>query len=214
MSKMTRKLLFLVLLLFLLVFVASVNAETTTTTRDAAAKLKQQMQLLQEQKKATVSNVRGETKATMQAKRDEFNTRITAIKDQKKKVVVERIDTKLAEVNKNHTARFTDVLSKLQGLVDKFNQSATGTTVLTDVTAAQAAIDAAKAAVEAQAAKSYVMTISDEATLKINVGATVSQLRLDLMAAHKMVVDAKQAVQKLRTDKAAMKKEATPSASL
>ncbi len=216
---MTRKIIYLILPLFLLVFVSTVNAQNTTTgsaqtTVDTASKLKQQMQLLQEQKKAAMTKVKEEAKAMVQAKRDEFKTRIQTIKDQKKKALVERIDAKLAQVNKNHTAKFTEVLTRLQAFLDKANESATGITVLADVASAQSAIDAAKIAVEAQAAKTYTMTITDDSALRANAGTTVSQLRLDLMAVHKLVVDAKQAVQKLKTDKVMMKKEATGSANL
>ena len=75
-------------------------------------------------------------------------------------------------------------------------------------------IDTAEAAVEAQAAKTYTITISTESNLKTDVGAVTSQLRLDLSATHKLVVDAKQAVQALRKDNAIMKKEARDSANL
>ncbi|OGH24925.1 MAG: hypothetical protein A3B47_02340 [Candidatus Levybacteria bacterium RIFCSPLOWO2_01_FULL_39_24] len=219
---MTRKLLILLLPLLLLIFVASVNAENATTgsaqtATDAATKLKLQMQLLQEQKKTTITQIRDDAKALIQAKRDEFKAKLKAIKDQKKKALVDRIDAKLVEVNKKHTARFLEVLTRLQLFLEKFIQSATGSTsakTLTDITAAQIAIDTAKSAVEAQATKDYTMNIADDTTLKLNAGTTVSQLRLDLMAVYKLVIDAKQAVQKLNTDRSTIKKEATGSANL
>lgn len=216
---MTRKLLFLLFPLLLLFFVSAANAQTATTGSaqtavDSATKLKQQMQLLQEQKKAAVTQARDEAKAMVQAKREEFKTRLQTIKDQRKKTLVERIDAKIVEVNKNQTTRFTEVLSRLQTFLDKINKLITGTTVSADVTAAQTAIDEAKTAVEAQAAKSYTMTITDDTTLKLNAGTTVSQFRQDLVATYKLVIDAKQAVQKLNTDKALIKKEASSSAKL
>ncbi len=217
---MTRKLLAVLFPLLLLIFVSTANAETTTTgsalptTDTAALKLKQQMQFLEEQKKTAITKIRDEEKVAIQAKRDEFKTRIQTIKDEKKKTLVERIDTKLAEVNKNQTTRFTEVLTRLQGFLDKIKQSTTATTVLADVTAAQSAIDEAKTTVDAQALKTYTMTITDDATLKLNAGTTVSQLRQDLMAVYKLVIDAKQAVQKLNTTKSMIKKEATSSANL
>ena len=217
---MTRKIFYLLLPVFLLVlFVSNANAQTATTggaqtTVDNASKLKQQMKLLQEQKKDAMTQVRNEAKAMIQAKRDEFKTRMQTIKDQRKKLLVERIDTKLVLVNKNQTTRFTEVLGRLQGFLDKINKSAANQTVLSDIAAAQSAIDTAKSAVETQASKTYTMTITDDSTLKLNAGTTVSQLRLDLMAVYKLVIDAKQAVQKLHTDKSMIKKEATGSAKL
>lgn len=209
---MTRKLL-LITPLFLLVFVATVNAQTTTgSAQTTAAKLKEQLQTLQDQKKTAVGQIRADTKAAIDAKREEFKTRIATIKDQRKKALAERIDAKLATVNANHTAKFLDALARFQAFLDKAKQSTTDATVLAAAATAQTAIDTAKAAVEAQALKTYTMEVTDDATLKINAGTVVSQLRLDLMAVHKLVVDAKQAVQKLRTDNAMIKKEATNSA--
>lgn len=209
---MARKLLFLILTLFVLVFVSSVNAQTGTDS--AASKLKMQRQELQAQKKAAISEIKETVKAKREAakeaiatKREEFKTKLKTIRDEKKKVLVERIDAKLANANLKHTDRFAQVLSNLQAILDKLNTDV-------DKTEAQAAIDTAKTEVEAQAAKTYTITISTETALKSDAGTVTSQLRLDLSATHKLVVDAKQAVQALRKDSAIMKKEASDSASL
>lgn len=204
---MTRKLLVILFPLLFLIFTSNVNAQTTTTgsaktitttntqtATDATSKLKQQI------------------KAVVQAKREEFKAKLQIIKNQKKKALVERIDAKLAKVNKNQTSKFTEVLSRLQAFLDKISKSATGTTVPADINTAQVAIDAAKAAVETQAVKIYTMTITDDSKLKLNAGETVSQLRQDLTTLYKLVVDAKQAVQKLNADRELIKKEATSSA--
>ena len=225
---MLRILPFLIVPLFLLVLVSSVNAQATTGT-DSASRLKQQMQELKSQKKATVSNIREEakegrmelrekmkatvaakreeTREVVKAKRDEFKLKLQTLKDEKKKVLVDRIDTKLTNVNAKHTDRFTQVLSNLQIILDKMADEV-------DKTAAQAAIDAAKLAVENQAAKTYTITISTETALRSDVGAVTSGLRLDLSATHKLVIDAKQAVQALREKSGMMKKETTNSTNL
>lgn len=210
---MTQKLLFLVLPLFIFVFVSSVNAKTSTDS--AASKLKMQREDLQTQKKAAISQIketvaakREAAKEAIKTKREEFKTKLNTIRDGKKKVLVERIDAKLANANAKHTDRFAQVLSNLQAILDKISTDV-------DKTNAQAAIDAANTAVEAQAAKTYTITISTETALRSDVGAVTSQLRLDLSATHKLVIDAKQAVQALRKDNnAIMKKEASDSASL
>lgn len=209
---MIKKFFFLLLPLLALVFlVSNVSAQTAT---DSASKLKQQLQLIQEQKKAALTQAKDEAKAMIQAKKDEFKTRIQTIKDQRKKALAERIDAKLERVNKNHTTKFSEVLTRLQGFLDKIRQATADTQVLADIAAAQTAIDTAKSAVDVQVAKPYTMTITEDSALKANAGTTVSQLRLDLMAVHKLVVDAKQAVQKLDTDRKLMKKEAANPANL
>lgn len=216
---MTRKLLIITLFILLIVFAPTVNAQNTAagntqTATDAATKLKQQMRLIQDQKKTALTQVKDEAKAMLQAKREEFKTRIQTIKDQKKKALAVRIDAKLAEVNKKHTAKYSEALVRLQGFLDKIKQSTTDAKVLADIAAAQTAIDTAKDSVDIQAAKMYIMEIVDDATLKLNAGIAVSQLRQALSAVHKLVVDAKQAVQKLNTDRELIKKDATKSAEL
>jgi len=205
---MTRKIFFLIFPLFLLVFVSTANAQTAT---NAASKLKQQTQLTQEQKNAGVlKEIREEARVAIQAKKEEFKAKLQVIKDQKKRALAERINTKILEANKKQTEKFTDALNRLQGFLDKISKSAANQTVASDIAATQTAIDIVKTAVEAQAEKTYTMTITDDSALKLNVGVSVSQLRQDLMAIYKLVIDVKQAVQKLNTDK----KEATSSAKL
>lgn len=207
---MEKKFVSLVLF-FLLValFPSFVNAQTASLP----PQLKKQADI-GKQKKTEVSQIKENTKAMVQAKKDEFMARIQTIKDLKKRAVVTRIDAKLSEVNKKHTDRFSAVLTKLQTLLDKTSQTAKDKKVLADVEIAQAAIDEAKTTVANQAAKTYTIQITQETTLKLDVGTTISQLRQDLMATHKLVVDAKQAVQALRKDNAIIKKEATNSANL
>lgn len=188
----------------LIAFFSVANAQTNTGT-DSASRLKQQRAEIKQQIKDTVQKKREETKAMIKTRRDEFKAKLQTIRDQKKKALVERIDTKLTNVNAKHTDRFTQVLSNLQILLDKMSEDI-------DKTEAQASIDSAKAAVETQAAKIYTITISAETALRPDVGAVTSQLRQDLVATHKLVVDAKQAVQALRKDSAIIKKGATDSA--
>jgi hypothetical protein len=219
---MTRKLLVLFLTLLLLTFVSSANAQTTTTGSvpttttpvaiDAATKLKLQMQLVKDQKKEIVS----ETKSIIQAKKDEFKTKLQLIKDQKKKTLVENIDAKLTKVNGDYTIKFLDVVTRLQTFLEKIKQSTVDATAMTmtDIATAQTAIDTAKTAVEAQVEKSYTMNITDDSALKLNAGMIVSQFKQDLVAVYKLVLEAKQAVQKLDADKELIKKEATSSAKL
>lgn len=217
---MTRKLLVLLFPLLLIVFVPNAIAQTATTESAKTTsiskeiKLKQQMQLIQDQKNAAVAQAKKEAKALVETKRTEFNTRILAIKDQAKKALTERIDSRIMEVNKNQTTKFIDVLNKLQAFVDRANTTASDTAKLKNITTAQNLINSARDAVTAQAEKSYIMTVTDDATLKVNAGTTVSQFKHDLLAVHKLVVDAKLAVQKLFINHEMIRKEATGSAKL
>lgn len=211
---MTRKLLVLLFVFFLFVFVSPVNAEDTATAgaqrvTDSTAKPREQERLLREQKRAAFTQVKNEIKAKIQTEREEYKLKIQTIKDQKKKALTERIDAKLAEINTKHTGKFLEILNKLQTILDRI---AAGSSSSAEIAISQTAIDAAKSMNEIQAVKTYTMTIVDDATLKLNAGTTVSQLRQDLSNVHKLVVDAKQAVQKFNTDKKAIRNEASSSA--
>lgn len=205
--------------LLFLIFVSIVNAQDVTTssakaTTDAKTKLKQQIQLVQEQKRTAIFKATDEAKTLIQTKREEFKANILKIKDQRKKTLVEKIDARIAEVNKNQTSRFSEILTTLQGFLDKIRQSATDTKVLEDIALAQSAIDLAKDGVNAQATKTYTMNITDDMTLRVNAGTVVSQFRKEITAVYELVINAKQAIQKLNAERNLIKKEATSSANL
>lgn len=186
----------IVISVFFLLFIltlSNVSAQGTDSGTISATPLKKQRAELKQQLKDTISAKRLEAKTAIQTKREEFKTRMQTIKDQRKKAVVERIDTKLSTINEKHTNRFTEVLGNLQLILDKVTDK--------DTAAAQTAIDTARKAVETQAEKTYTIIITDEVNLKQNVGATTSQLRQDLTATHKAVIDARHAVKTLRINK-------------
>jgi hypothetical protein len=154
--------------------------------------------MLINQKHAAITKIQDNMAAMIQAKRTEFNTKLQTIKDQNKKSLVERINSRLAEINKNQTDRYNVILGELQSFLDKISTSATPTASLANIANAQNMINIAKSAVSAQAGKAYIMTITDDTTLRQNAAAIVSQFRQDITSVYKLVVDAKQAVQSLK----------------
>ena len=204
-----KKVIFVFVLSIFFLLATVVNAQTITPIKS----LKEQTQDLRQKTNQDIMQLKQDNRAAIKAKMDEYKTRIQAIKDERKKLLVERIDSKISNLNKKYTTHLSDVLTKLQMILDKVKADVIDPKVLADITTAQSAIDAAKKLNDAQAAKQYVPDITTDATLRTTVGSIVSQFRLDLVADHKAVVDAKQAVQNLKSDKVMMKK-ATGSASL
>lgn len=177
--------------------------------------------------KETIRLKREETKAAREVKREEFKVRLQTIKDEKKQALTERIDAKMETANQKATDKMATSLQRMQEVLTKIQTQATSlkasgvNTASLDLAMlnAQADIDSAETAVAAQAAKSYTAQITTEATLRRTVGAAVSQLRNDLQATHKTVIEAKQSLQeavrelgKLRGEKKVT--EATPSSTL
>jgi DNA primase catalytic subunit len=225
----TRKIIYLALPFALLFFASTANAQNANTqntnTRnantarnteqiDAATKLRQQMELIQQQKKTATSpgTANGILTAT-QIQKQEFREKLAEIKDAKKKTLTEKIDAKIEEINKKQTAKFLENLTNIQMFLDKIKQQqTTGSKLSENIAIAQLTIDFAKSQVNAQAEKIYVITIKDETTLKQNVGKIVAQFRSEMAEVHKLVMEAKWTVQKLNTERNTVTKEATGSA--
>jgi len=182
------------LLIAILLIPLQANAQINVSGTDSAD--------LMMRKKDQFRERRQETREAIQTRREELKQRLQTLRDQSKKVIVERIDTRMASANKKTIARLSGVLERLQSILNKIVEKAGiiktkggDTTVLDSATSsAQIAIDNAKSVVASQSAMVYVIQIASESALRENVGSTVSELRLDLRDAHKAVVDAKQAV--------------------
>ncbi|MDO8661180.1 MAG: hypothetical protein Q7K43_04780, partial [Candidatus Woesearchaeota archaeon] len=190
-------------LLYTLVFLLVFSITPTTTNAQNATRASD----LKTERQNGISQIRERTKAEMQALRVQFKERVQTIKDTRKQGVTQKLDADIARANLKHTTKFNEVLARLQRMLDKIAPDAKDPKTLSDIKSAQAKIDLAKVAVANQAAKEYTIEITDETTLRKNVGTTISQFRQDLMQVHKLVIDARQAVQVLRTDKVMIKKE-------
>ena len=135
-----------------------------------------------------IKDVRASNAAEIKDRRVEFKEKLAKIKDEKKRLVVEKLDTRFNEVNAKRTAQMTKHLNKMTEILGK---------VSGDVSSASAAIKTAQDAVTAQSEKTYVITISSEANLKIDVGKVRSQLEADLKSVNELVIAARKAVQVL-----------------
>ncbi len=176
------------------------TAEVTTTPK--------KIDLLESQKSAR-KNLREEIKTEreeaieeMKAAREEFKTRLETITDAKKKLIVERVDTRLNAANVKHTERMAENLEKLSSILDRISSKAASlksegedTAALDSaITDAEEKIISAQTAVTTQAGKEYVITITDEASLGETISPVVTQFRKDIKAVYKSVMDAKLAV--------------------
>lgn len=127
-------------------------------------------------------------KEDIKLKRAEFKEKLAKIKDEKKQKIVEKLDIRFSEVNSKRTTQMTSNLDKMTTILDKLFDK--GVNVATPSNAIQTALDAVKI----QAAKTYVISISTEANLKMDVGKVRSQLEADLKVVNELVVAARKAV--------------------
>lgn len=137
-------------------------------------------------------------------KRQQFQDKITTIKDEKKQVLVERLDGKFTALNLRQTTRMKERLDRLASVVSRLQDriaqlKANGqdtTSAETAIAEAQKAIETSTIAVDTQASKEYIPQITTESALRQTVGITSQQLKTDLTATHKTVITAHQAVVK------------------
>lgn len=137
-----------------------------------------------------------------------FKLNLGLIKDTVKQQLTEKINTKIDDLNRKFTGKFVEALDKLSAILSRLSDKADAAktsgkdtlAVEKAITSAQNAIDAAKTAVLAQAGKTYVLQVSSDSTLKLTVGASVSQFERDILTVRKLVIDAKQAVMNVVTE--------------
>lgn len=170
-----------------------------------AAKKDKYEKMLQLQKekaaqlKEELKKKRVEAKQEYEAEREAFEAKLKTLRDEKKKQIVENIDQKMAEINKNRTDAMMDHLNKMSEILIKVEEKANATgkdtsLVTAAISDAQGAINAAKAKVTEQAGKEYVITIQSDDTLKTDVGKVISTLTADLKSVQAFVVEARQKV--------------------
>ena len=139
----------------------------------------------------------------IQERKQQLQERLQTFRDTRKKAVIERIQTKMVTTNTKATRRMLEAVQKMKILLTATTAKATAlktagkdtTTVDQAILSATTAITTAETAVTTQAAKEYVITVNTETTARNDVGAALKLLEADLQSTHKLVVDAKQAIQ-------------------
>ena len=164
--------------------------------------LKQDFERKREELKDRLEQKKEELKSRIANKREELKKRLEKIKNERKKQVVEKIDKSLDALNEKTTARLLETLKKLEDILVRIGErtNAAGdrgvdvTSVDSAIAFAQTAINNAKAAIEAQAAKTYSLTIGTEDKLKTDIGKTRKALHEDLRVVYGQVKTARDVV--------------------
>ena len=177
------------------------SVETTVAPSVTKSPLKRPV--ISEEKKEAVME-------KMSAAREKFKTRMATIKDEKKKVIVENIDSKIQGINErrtklmlSHLGKISEVLARVSAKEVTLKAQGKDTASLSaSIVAAQAAIDKAKAAVEAQALKEYNANITTDVLLRSAVTSIVNQFRINIKSVFELVLASKKAVREAHTQAA------------
>lgn len=170
--------------------------------RAVAENMREQMEQRQAEFKEMLGAQRSAVKSSIEAKRADLRQRLQTIRDEQKRKTVERIDAQMDALNERWTNHFSNVLDRLEGIVEKIEERmAQAETRGRDVSAVKAAISEAKSAiaasrtaVAAQAGKTYAITVTTEDGLRTEVGKARKALHDDLAAARDTVKSARDAV--------------------
>lgn len=145
---------------------------------------------LRVERKEIVKDIRASKAAELKSLREEFKEKMSKIKDERKKNLIEKFDKQVAELNARRTTEMTKSLEQMSVVLNR--RIAKGDNVGVDT--AQGALEIAKAAVAEQAAKVYVLTITDETQLRENANVVKVQLMADLKAVQDKMKAARQAI--------------------
>lgn len=135
-------------------------------------------------------------------RREALKNKLSEFRDEHKKQLVERLNTRLGEVNKKRTNKMTEHLDKFEEVLAKLTTRSSDLkakgkdTVNADnlLGSAKAAIDSAKSAVSTQAGKVYTPTILSETSAKTDVGNSMKTLQSDLKSVRELVQAARKAL--------------------
>lgn len=134
-----------------------------------------------------------------------LRSKLAAFKDRKKATLAEKINDNLDKINTRRTNQMTLHLQKMLEILSKVEErtaNATGdkTNLNISLDEAKTAISVAQAALQAQSAKEYTVSVTSEQTIKADVKDTRDLLHKDLKATHDLMVEARQAVAKSIAD--------------
>ncbi|MSU56029.1 MAG: hypothetical protein EXS51_01835 [Candidatus Taylorbacteria bacterium] len=168
---------------------------------------KQAAEAKREEFKKAVETRKEAVKTEIEKKRMALKEKLATVKDEKKKLTVEKVDTQLEAINARQTENFTNLLGKIEDALQNISSRADKaeakgllvTDVRTAITSAQTAITTAREAVAIQSAKAYVITVTTETALKTAVETARKSLRTDLTATQTAVKNAHEVVRAAAT---------------
>jgi len=197
---------------------AQTRSVVATSTRDAVQQFKQTVsstranfQIMMEQSRLQFQESMDAARTQLQTRlgehRQALQTQLQKIRDERKRTSVQNIDDQMNDLNKRRLEHYTNVLDHLVTVLDRIasradkaaTRGADISAVRTAIDAARVAIDAARAAIASQTAKVYNITISDDTTLKNDVGKARRALQADLKIVHEKVKAAYEAARNAAT---------------
>jgi len=166
--------------------VEAAREEAKTRMENAREVTKTRMETAREEAKTRIETAREEAKTRMEKKREEAKQRLSDIRDKKKQQLAEKLAEQFDKLNKKWTDNFIKQLDHYGAVLLKIQErsdiaSTNGkdvTAVSASIKSANTAIDSARTAVVAQAAKTYTL---DASSITTSTATTTSRGQDELM---------------------------------
>jgi hypothetical protein len=130
-----------------------------------------------------------------------YEERSNVISDEKKQEAVARIESKLTDRNSRMTEIMNTHLQKLSEVVERISEKASANSVsenntglITAISKAETAIEAAEKSILAQSNNTYSIEITEESKVKVNASEAVKNFKSDMQRARQQVKLAHEAV--------------------
>jgi hypothetical protein len=142
---------------------------------------------------------KGRLSGETEQERTEFRQQLQAIKDEKKRKVVETVDANIAKNNEKWMNNLTNTLNRLSAILEKIEEktnelenSGKDTAKVKELIAeASTAISEAQTIVSSQREETYTIDIQEEGNLGQAVSATIKEFRSDIKSVFEKVKTAR-----------------------
>lgn len=170
------------------------NSEKTETRKEERQTFQEEKKQIREQYKKESRELREEKKASFSALKEQYKTELLKIRNEKKRVIVEKFTEKMNQVSQRRVEHWNKILARLNEILTKIDSINHGPLVDEKIDIAKAKLATAQAAVDAQANKTYTVTIASESGLKSNAGEAMKSEQSDLRQIVFLINDAKKSV--------------------
>ncbi len=179
---------------------------TQSEDRDTARKRLREAQLEARKKREEIVEEfrvkKQEAVDELKQKREDFKLRLQQITDERKQKIVENIDERLSGLNDKWVGHWNRVLSRLTEILAKISSRAQVlgdggtdiTGVQSSISVAELVIASAQEAVNAQAGKTYVASLTTDANLGQDMKTVVDQFHADIKSVLEKITAARKAV--------------------
>lgn len=177
---------------------------TPQTLREAFGAAQRELQARRDVFLRQMEAARTETGTKIQEEKQRLAERLGLVRDERKRQIVERINVNLLNVNDRRISETESLLTEIEDVLMRIisrrdKAAANGFDVGTvdgAIGAADAAIESARAAIEEQARRTYIINVTDEATLREKIASIRTAIFEDLRRVREAVRAAHDAVRR------------------